>query len=178
MAKNPTMSLMDSMKDRTAAKAAHPLAHVLALNNDPGIGMKANRMPGPLKPVQAFAKGGAAKLVQFYAKGGAVKDAKCMAKGGKAKGGKKVVMGTMKEAADVMNALKSVKKPMTPPPGLGASSPMVNPRMAAPPMPPGQAPMMKKGGKVKRLAAGGAAKVRKSSPMPDKIKKVPYVNGG
>lgn len=34
-----------------------------------------------------------------------------------------------------------------------------------------------KGGKVK-MAAGGAAKVRKASPTPKPIKKVPYVNGG
>ncbi len=135
-----------------------------------GVGMKANRMPGPLKPVQAFAKGGkVGKLVQFYAKGGPVKAA-CMAKGGKAKsGGKKVIMGTAKEAADVMNALKSVKKPMTPPPGLATASPMMNPRMGAP---------RKKGGTVrKKMAAGGAARVRLHEPTPKPIKKVPYING-
>lgn len=147
-----------------AKDSSHPLAHVLALNNDPGVGMKANRMPGPLKPVQAFAKGGKVqgKLVQFYAKGGAVKCAKG-GKVGKAKGGKKVVMGTMKEAADVVNALKAVKKPMAPPPGLAAASPMAAP--------------MKKGGKVKKMAAGGSAKVRLKEPMPKPIKKVPYIDG-
>ena len=141
-----------------AKNSDHPLSHVLKLNSDPGYGMKANRMPGPLKPVQAFAKGGKVqgKLVQFYAKGGAVK----CAKGGKIKSPTKTVRGSVKEAKEIMGALKSVKKPASPPPGLAAASPM---------MPP-----MKKGGKVarKKMAAGGAAKTRLSEPKPDKIKKV------
>lgn len=33
-------------------------------------------------------------------------------------------------------------------------------------------------GSKKKMAAGGAAKTRKKSPMPKPIKKVPYVNGG
>jgi len=40
------------------------------------------------------------------------------------------------------------------------------------------APPMKRGGTVMKKAAGGAAKLRRKSPMPDKIRKVPYVNGG
>lgn len=156
----------DSMRSR--AQAAMP--HIMALNKDPSIGMKANRMPGPLKPVQAFAKGGkvSGKLVQFYAKGGAVK---CMAKGGKAKSGAKKVMGTVKEAKQIIGALKAAKKPMTPPPGLAGASPMTAPMGAGVP------PPMKKGGKVKKLAMGGAAKSRLKEPMPKPIKKVPYVNG-
>jgi hypothetical protein len=37
---------------------------------------------------------------------------------------------------------------------------------------------MKKGGKVMKKAAGGAAKLRRKSPMPDKIKMVNYSRGG
>ena len=37
---------------------------------------------------------------------------------------------------------------------------------------------MKKGGKVMKKAAGGAAKLRRKSPMPDKIKMVNYPRGG
>jgi len=51
------------------------------------------------------------------------------------------------------------------------------PRMA-PPMAGMGSPMMKKGGKVMKKAAGGAAKLRKKSPMPDKIKMVNYSRGG
>jgi len=95
------------------------------------------------------------------------------AKGGKAKGDKKKVMGTVGEAKAVMAALQKARRPATPMPGT---------RMAglgmAPPMAPQMAPPMKRGGKVMKKAAGGAAKLRKKSPMPDKIRKVPYVNGG
>ena len=98
-----------------------------------------------------------------------------MKKGGKvkAKGDKKKVMGTVGEAKAVMAALQKARRPATPMPGT---------RMAglgmAPPMAPQMAPPMKRGGKVMKKAAGGAAKLRKKSPMPDKIRKVPYVNGG
>lgn len=141
----------------------HPLAHVLKLNSDPGYGMKATRVPAPGKPdVQVFAKGGkVGKLVQFYAKGGPVR---ACAKGGKIKASakKSVIKGTAKEAADIIGALKSAKKPASPPPGIG--------------MPP----MMKKGGKVarKKMAAGGAARVRLKEPKPNKIDKVNYPRGG
>jgi len=95
------------------------------------------------------------------------------AKGGKVKGDKKKVMGTVGEAKAVMAALQKARRPATPMPGT---------RMAglgmAPPMAPQMAPPMKRGGKVMKKAAGGAAKLRRKSPMPDKIRKVPYVNGG
>lgn len=98
-----------------------------------------------------------------------------MKKGGKvkAKGDKKKVMGTVGEAKAVMAALQKARRPATPMPGT---------RMAglgmAPPMAPQMAPPMKKGGKVMKKAAGGAAKLRKKSPMPDKIKMVNYPRGG
>jgi len=99
------------------------------------------------------------------AKGGRVKS--------KAKGDKKKVMGTVGEAKAVMAALQKARRPATPMPGT---------RMAglgmAPPMAPQMAPPMKRGGKVMKKAAGGAAKLRRASPTPDKIRKVPYVNGG
>jgi hypothetical protein len=100
-----------------------------------------------------------------YKKGGMVKS--------KAKGDKKKVMGTVGEAKAVMAALQKARRPATPMPGT---------RMAglgmAPPMAPQMAPPMKRGGKVMKKAAGGAAKLRRASPTPDKIRKVPYVNGG
>ena len=55
--------------------------------------------------------------------------------------------------------------------------PRMAPRMA-PPMAGMGSPMMKKGGKVMKKAAGGAAKLRRKSPMPDKIKMVNYSRGG
>ena len=95
------------------------------------------------------------------------------AKGGMVKGDKKKVMGTVGEAKAVMAALQKARRPATPMPGT---------RMAglgmAPPMAPQMAPPMKKGGKVMKKAAGGAAKLRKKSPMPDKIKMVNYPRGG
>jgi len=100
-----------------------------------------------------------------YKKGGMVKS--------KAKGNQKKVMGTVGEAKAVMAALQKARRPATPMPGT---------RMAglgmAPPMAPQMAPPMKRGGKVMKKAAGGAAKLRRASPTPDKIRKVPYVNGG
>jgi hypothetical protein len=94
-------------------------------------------------------------------------------KGGKVKGDKKKVMGTVGEAKAVMAALQKARRPATPMPGT---------RMAglgmAPPMAPQMAPPMKKGGKVMKKAAGGAAKLRRKSPMPDKIKMVNYPRGG
>jgi len=94
-------------------------------------------------------------------------------KGGKVKGDKKKVMGTVGEANALMSALKKVRRPATPMPGT---------RMAglgmAPPMAPQMAPPMKHGGKVMKKAAGGAAKLRKKSPMPDKIKMMLYGKGG
>jgi hypothetical protein len=99
------------------------------------------------------------------AKGGRVKS--------KAKGDKKKVMGTVGEAKAVMAALQKARRPATPMPGT---------RMAglgmAPPMAPQMAPPMKRGGKVMKKAAGGAAKLRRKSPMPDKIKMVNYPRGG
>jgi hypothetical protein len=93
------------------------------------------------------------------------------AKGGKAKkAGSKKVMGTVDEAKNLVAALGNARSQMAAPAGMG-----MPPRMA-PGM--GMSPPMKKGGKVMKKAAGGAAKVRKASPTPDKIKKVPYVNGG
>ena len=105
------------------------------------------------------------------------------AKGGKAKakGDKKKVMGTVGEAKAVMAALQKARRPATPMPGtpmagLGMAPPM------APQMPPRMAgrmaPPMKHGGKVMKKAAGGAAKLRRKSPMPDKIKMVNYSRGG
>jgi hypothetical protein len=86
-----------------------------------------------------------------YAKGGKVK---CSPK---KKGDKKKVMGTVGEAKTLMAALQKARRPATPMPGT---------RMAglgmAPPMAPQMAPPMKKGGKVMKKAAGGAAKLRKS----------------
>ena len=86
-----------------------------------------------------------------YKKGGKVK---CSPK---KKGDKKKVMGTVGEAKAVMAALQKARRPATPMPGT---------RMAglgmAPPMAPQMAPPMKKGGKVMKKAAGGAAKLRKS----------------
>jgi hypothetical protein len=86
-----------------------------------------------------------------------------MKKGGKVKcspkkkGDKKKVMGTVGEAKALMAALQKARRPATPMPGT---------RMAglgmAPPMAPQMAPPMKKGGKVMKKAAGGAAKLRKS----------------
>jgi len=94
-------------------------------------------------------------------------------KGGRVKGDKKKVMGTVGEAKAVMAALQKARRPATPMPGT---------RMAglgmAPPMAPQMAPPMKKGGKVMKKAAGGAAKLRRKSPMPDKIKMVNYPRGG
>jgi hypothetical protein len=98
-----------------------------------------------------------------------------MKKGGKvkAKGDKKKVMGTVGEAKAVMAALQKARRPATPMPGT---------RMAglgmAPPMAPQMAPPMKHGGKVMKKAAGGAAKLRKKSPMPNKIKMMLYGKGG
>jgi hypothetical protein len=65
----------------------------------------------------------------------------------------------------------------------GMSRPLQDQRMQmaprmAPPMAGMGSPMMKKGGKVMKKAAGGAAKLRKKSPMPDKIKMVNYSRGG
>ena len=97
------------------------------------------------------------------------------AKGGKvkSKSDKKKVMGTVGEAKAVMAALQKARRPATPMPGT---------RMAglgmAPPMAPQMAPPMKKGGKVMKKAAGGAAKLRKKSPMPNKIKMMLYGKGG
>jgi hypothetical protein len=86
-----------------------------------------------------------------YKKGGKVK---CSPK---KKGDKKKVMGTVGEAKALMAALQKARRPATPMPGT---------RMAglgmAPPMAPQMAPPMKKGGKVMKKAAGGAAKLRKS----------------
>jgi hypothetical protein len=98
-----------------------------------------------------------------------------MKKGGKvkAKGDKKKVMGTVGEAKAVMAALQKARRPATPMPG----TPMAGLGMA-PPMAPQMAPPMKKGGKVMKKAAGGAAKLRRKSPMPDKIKMVNYPRGG
>lgn len=195
---------IDSMR----ARAQKTLPHIMAMNKDPNVGMKAKMVPGPLPPVRAFAKGGKVqeKLVQFYAKGGAVKkagpDAKLyknqvkekgplgkseIGKGNMAKTSKQAVqgfskggipsgksaatkvMGTIGEAKKVMRALKSMKRPLTRPPGLVAASPLANPAVPPP---------MKRGGKVKCLAAGGAAKVRRSSPKPNKIDMVNYPRGG
>ena len=99
------------------------------------------------------------------------------AKGGKAKkaGGKKV-MGTVDEAKNLVAALGNARSQMAAPAGMGMP-PRMAPRMP-PPAGMGMSPPMKKGGKVMKKAAGGAAKMRRSSPTPDKIKKVPYVNGG
>ena len=89
------------------------------------------------------------------------------------KGDKKKVMGTVGEAKAVMAALQKARRPATPMPGT---------RMAglgmAPPMAPQMAPPMKRGGKVMKKAAGGAAKLRKKSPMPNKIKMMLYGKGG
>jgi hypothetical protein len=72
-----------------------------------------------------------------------------------------------------MAALQKARRPATPMPGT---------RMAglgmAPPMAPQMAPPMKHGGKVMKKAAGGAAKLRKKSPMPNKIKMMLYGKGG
>jgi hypothetical protein len=97
------------------------------------------------------------------------------AKGGKAKkAGSKKVLGTVEEAKNLVAALGNARSQMAAPAGMGMP-PRMAPRMA-PGM--GMSPPMKKGGKVMKKAAGGAAKMRRSSPTPDKIKKVPYVNGG
>jgi len=134
----------------------------------------------PLKPLTSEDKKKAKKGINPYPgrsedmemkKGGMVKGG--MAKGGMAKGNQKKVMGTVGEAKAVMAALQKARRPATPMPGT---------RMAglgmAPPMAPQMAPPMKRGGKVMKKAAGGAAKLRRASPTPDKIRKVPYVNGG
>jgi len=86
-------------------------------------------------------------------------------KGGKVKGDKKKVMGTVGEAKSIMAALKKARRPATPMPG----TPMAG---------LGMAPPMKNGGKVMKKAAGGAAKLRKKSPMPNKIKMMLYGKGG
>jgi hypothetical protein len=96
-----------------------------------------------------------------------------MKKGGKVKGDKKKVMGTVGEAKALMNAMKKVRRPATPMPGarmagLGMAPPMA-PQMMAPPM--------KRGGKVMKRGANGAAKPRKKSPMPNKIKMMFYKKG-
>ena len=98
-----------------------------------------------------------------------------MKKGGKvkAKGDKKKVMGTVGEAKAVMAALQKARRPATPMPG----TPMAGLGMA-PPMAPQMTPPMKHGGKVMKKAAGGAAKLRKKSPMPNKIKMMLYGKGG
>ena len=96
-----------------------------------------------------------------------------MKKGGKVKGDKKKVMGTVGEAKAVMDALKKARRPATPMPG----TPMAGLGMA-PPMAPQMTPPMKHGGKVMKKAAGGAAKLRKKSPMPNKIKMMLYGKGG
>lgn len=98
-----------------------------------------------------------------YKKGGKVK----------AKGDKKKVMGTVGEANALMSALKKVRRPATPMPGTSMAG-----LGMAPPMAPQMAPPMKHGGKVMKKAAGGAAKLRKKSPMPDKIKMMLYGKGG
>jgi len=90
-------------------------------------------------------------------------------KGGKVKGDKKKVMGTVGEAKSIMAALKKARRPATPMPGT---------RMAGLGMAPPMAPPMKHGGKVMKKAAGGAAKLRKKSPMPNKIKMMLYGKGG
>jgi len=94
-----------------------------------------------------------------------------MKKGGKvkAKGDKKKVMGTVGEAKSIMAALQKARRPATPMPGT---------RMAGLGMAPPMAPPMKHGGKVMKKAAGGAAKLRKKSPMPNKIKMMLYGKGG
>jgi hypothetical protein len=92
-----------------------------------------------------------------------------MKKGGKVKNDKKKVMGTVGEAKAVMAALQKARRPATPMPGT---------RMAGLGMAPPMAPPMKHGGKVMKKAAGGAAKLRRKSPMPDKIKMVNYPRGG
>jgi len=98
-----------------------------------------------------------------YKKGGMVK----------AKGDKKKVMGTVGEAKALMNAMKKVRRPATPMPGAR----MAGLGMAPPMAPPMMTPPMKHGGKVMKKAANGAAKLRKKSPMPNKIKMMFYKKG-
>jgi hypothetical protein len=144
---------------------------------------------------KAFASGPAK-----YAKGGKVKS-----KGDKKKvmgtvGEAKAMMAALQKARRPATPM-----PGTPMAGLGMAPPMAPPmkhggkvmkkanggmsrplqdqrmQMAprmAPPMAGMGSPMMKKGGKVMKKAAGGAAKLRKKSPMPDKIKMVNYSRGG
>ena len=126
----------------------------------------------PLKPLTPEDKKKADKGINPYP--GRSEDMG-MKKGGKvkAKGDKKKVMGTVGEAKSIMAALKKARRPATPMPG----TPMAGLGMA-PPMAPQMAPPMKKGGKVMKKAAGGAAKLRKKSPMPNKIKMMLYGKGG
>lgn len=166
---------MDSMR-RNAQKM---MPHIMALNKNPTMGMKNDRQPTPaVSKLVAYAKGGkveGGKSDKAQDKAMMARHNRLMhpgqksklAKGGKAKGDKKKVMGTVGEAKAVMAALKKARRPATPMPGAAGLG-----------MSPAMAPPMKRGGKVMKRAAGGAAKLRKKSPMPDKIKKVPYVNGG
>jgi hypothetical protein len=123
-----------------------------------------------------YAKGGPAKKGMGIMIGIKFGKPKAHAKGGKVKGDKKKVMGTVGEAKALMNAMKKVRRPATPMPGarmagLGMAPPM------APPMAFPMAPPMKRGGKVMMRGANGAAKPRKKSPMPNKIKMMFYKKG-
>lgn len=120
----------------------------------------------PLKPLTPEDKKKAKKGINPYP--GRSEDME-YAKGGMVKGDKKKVMGTVGEAKAVMAALQKARRPATPMPGT---------RMAGLGMAPPMAPPMKRGGKVMKKAAGGAAKLRRKSPMPDKIKMVNYPRGG
>ena len=124
-----------------------------------------------------YAKGGPAKKGMGIMIGIKFGKPKAHAKGGKAKGDKKKVMGTVGEAKAMMAALQKARRPATPMPGTPMAGLGMAPQMA-PQMAPPMAPPMKHGGKVMKKAAGGAAKLRRKSPMPDKIKMVNYSRGG
>ena len=105
-----------------------------------------------------------AKIKEDFASGAAK-----YAKGGKAKS------GGIKHGKEIKNVLKQINAQL---PAIAAAKAARPVGIVAPPMGGGMPPGMKKGGKPRHLAAGGAAKVRKHSPTPNKIKMVNYPKGG
>jgi hypothetical protein len=131
------------------------------------------KKPAPLEPFRPLTPADKKKIKDGINPYPGRSDDMGMKKGGKVKGDKKKVMGTVGEAKALMNAMKKVRRPATPMPGarmagLGMAPPMA-PQMMAPPM--------KRGGKVMKRGANGAAKPRKKSPMPNKIKMMFYKKG-